>query len=100
MTVDHAQVRDSRGVYIEKGDVVALATPGYIKRGKVIGFRTQRSRNVYANDSRVAVVVECVGGSAPSVVQYPESNLLVLSQYIRDDVNKEYEDYADEHYKR
>ena len=84
-------VTDIMGNILKVGDYVALATPREMKMGKVRGFKPRNDRRwTHSSSGNEAVVVDCVGGSALSFVQYPGSILLVLNSNIRDAVEYVY----------
>lgn len=75
------RLRDVRDVVIELNDLVALATPGHIKTGRVIGFKpTVTSDRGNWDSVPPTVVVQCHEGCNPSFVRYSYNNLLCIDR--------------------
>lgn len=74
------ELLDSRGLVIVLGDLVALATPGRIKTGRVIGFKPSIDKGVWTTIP-ATVVVQCHDGCQPSFVRYAHRNLLCIERF-------------------
>lgn len=72
--------RDSRGIVINLNDLVALASNGDIKTGRVIGFKPAVVDTSGYTTVPSTVVVECHGGYQPSFVRYSFNNLLCIER--------------------
>ena len=73
-------LRDSRDLVINLGDLVALATDGYIKTGRVIGFKPAVNHANSWTGVPPTVVLQCHGGYKPSFVRYSTNNLLCIER--------------------